>query len=417
MAQEVVVDGKWKICTYKNAEMCFSETRRFSLSELEIGYDGYNRTYNIFIEYNGSKSNLEVVRKSMPNDGDNISGNTYLYEGRDRIGGSKVMVTSGKKLGDYVSGKGLTHRNARIEDGIMIMFIQNQHVISIIPYVDSPKRSLTREELKRIEERKKIEKQIEEQKRKEKQEQDSLWLEKMSFYLLVGQGLDPSGEMSKTEALILKQVNKYNIYCYNDDGYKDYRGDVYTKLEETPLYEHILETYTCEGYVTKDGEIKLTVLNGDVIEFLDKKINKMKFVSEFGSLKMFQIPNNYDRLYFTFDSDHGYERGRGKFFLEITKKELKYFTIKEKNWAPNEKITYQESDIPKIIMNGIYKEFSDLKKGIYCVEYQYSDNQLLELRISKCYRNGSRSFNDFVPSETLIDKKFNFETRVLENKL
>ena len=131
MAQKVTKDGSWSFCDYDNALIAFSSDDVRNLTRLEISWDNYDKTYGIFIEYKGDKSNLSVVYKPLPNDGGSTG---YLYTGTDRISNAKVSVITKRKLSEYVNGKGLSRKDLNItKDGIMVIYIKNKHTISIAP--------------------------------------------------------------------------------------------------------------------------------------------------------------------------------------------------------------------------------------------------------------------------------------------
>ena len=126
-AKGVVVDGKVRFCTYQKGCLITSNELKNWTQRLEISYNGYDKTYGIYIKVRGDIINLSVKYKSTGKE-------SYTYEGEDRITGRRAVVVTKQKLSSYLNNNGVSsHTDVESSKGIIVTIPSTYTVFSVVP--------------------------------------------------------------------------------------------------------------------------------------------------------------------------------------------------------------------------------------------------------------------------------------------
>ena len=123
----VLVDGKIRLCNYEKGCLITSKDTKHWTEKLEISYDGYDKTYGIYIKVSGDIINLSVKYKSAGEE-------SYVYEGEDRITGRRAVVTTKQKWSLYLNNNGVnSHKEVESSKGIIVAIPSTYTVLSVVP--------------------------------------------------------------------------------------------------------------------------------------------------------------------------------------------------------------------------------------------------------------------------------------------
>lgn len=123
----VLISGNVRLCTYERACLITGNDMKHWIQELEISYNGYDKTYGIYIKVQGDIINLSVRHKGSGKE-------SYSYEGTDRITGRKVVVITRQKLSSYLNNNGVdSHTEVEGPKGILVTVPATYTVFSVVP--------------------------------------------------------------------------------------------------------------------------------------------------------------------------------------------------------------------------------------------------------------------------------------------
>lgn len=127
-------DKTWKFCEYKEAYIKNDMVGTALLKKLEIGYDKLSKTYSVYIKIGDSIVNIDVKFSKASTSDDGSTG--YLYEGKDRISGEKVVIFCRNKLSLYTKNFGVASKSSIKsfeKEGIQLIFPRTYTISSIVP--------------------------------------------------------------------------------------------------------------------------------------------------------------------------------------------------------------------------------------------------------------------------------------------
>lgn len=126
----VLVSGKVHLCDYERGCFISGNDIKYMTDELEISYDGYDKTYGIYVRVRGSIINLSVKYK-------NGSEEAYTYEGIDRVTERNVVVVTKQKLSTYLNNFGVKYpTEIKSSKGIIVTIPSTYTVFSIVPIMN-----------------------------------------------------------------------------------------------------------------------------------------------------------------------------------------------------------------------------------------------------------------------------------------
>ncbi len=123
----VLVSGNVRLCTYDKACLITDNQMKFWTQKLEISYDGYDKTYGIYVKVQGDIINLSVKYSER-------GAESYTYKGVDRMTGRNVSVITKQKLSSYLNNNGVDNlSDIESSEGLIVTVPSTYTVFSIVP--------------------------------------------------------------------------------------------------------------------------------------------------------------------------------------------------------------------------------------------------------------------------------------------
>ena len=123
----VIVSGNVRLCDYERGCLITDNDMKHWTQKLEISYDGYDKTYGIYVKVQGDIINLSVKYS----EGDHGS---YIYKGYDRMTNRNVTIVTKQKLSSYLNNNGVSlPEDVQSEKGIIVAIPSTYTVFSIVP--------------------------------------------------------------------------------------------------------------------------------------------------------------------------------------------------------------------------------------------------------------------------------------------